>query len=441
MTRFFPWVVTSVCVVILAAWAPLLDAALAPKRSILDNGLVLLTSQQRSLPMVSIELLIEAGSRYDNEEGVANLVARLLTYGTKRRSALQISDTVDFIGASLSASCGEDAASVSLTILKKDLATGLDLLADILTASTFPQEEIDRQKQAVIAGIKAREESPGSIAQRRFAAALYPQSPYGRPVEGNEASVKAISQVSLQEFYQRFYRPNRAIMAVVGDISQDELIRALNQSLRSWTKGEPRGNPLVPSTIGEAQVIRVNKDLTQANIILGQQGISRENPDYYAIQVMNCILGGGGFSSRAMDAIRNERGLAYSVYSYFSAERSRGSFELVMQTKNETALEAIRLAQTEIRRIREESVTDQELSDAKDYLIGSFPLRLDTNRRVASFLVQVEFYQLGLDYPERYSDLIRKVTREDVERVARQYLHPEKLITVVVGNQKKIGEN
>jgi len=441
MTRFFPWVVTSVCVVILAAWAPLLDAALAPKRSILDNGLVLLTSQQRSLPMVSIELLIEAGSRYDNEEGVANLVARLLTYGTKRRSALQISDTVDFIGASLSASCGEDAASVSLTILKKDLATGLDLLADILTASTFPQEEIDRQKQAVIAGIKAREESPGSIAQRRFAAALYPQSPYGRPVEGNEASVKAISQVSLQEFYQRFYRPNRAIMAVVGDISQDELIRALNQSLRSWTKGEPRGKPLVPSTIGEAQVIRVNKDLTQANIILGQQGISRENPDYYAIQVMNCILGGGGFSSRAMDAIRNERGLAYSVYSYFSAERSRGSFELVMQTKNETALEAIRLAQTEIRRIREESVTDQELSDAKDYLIGSFPLRLDTNRRVASFLVQVEFYQLGLDYPERYSDLIRKVTREDVERVARQYLHPEKLITVVVGNQKKIGEN
>jgi len=441
MTRFFPWVVTSVCVVILAAWAPLLDAALAPKRSILDNGLVLLTSQQRSLPMVSIELLIEAGSRYDNEEGVANLVARLLTYGTKRRSALQISDTVDFIGASLSASCGEDAASVSLTILKKDLATGLDLLADILTASTFPQEEIDRQKQAVIAGIKAREESPGSIAQRRFAAALYPQSPYGRPVEGNEASVKAISQASLQEFYQRFYRPNRAIMAVVGDISQDELIRALNQSLRSWTKGEPRGNPLVPSTIGEAQVIRVNKDLTQANIILGQQGISRENPDYYAIQVMNCILGGGGFSSRAMDAIRNERGLAYSVYSYFSAERSRGSFELVMQTKNETALEAIRLAQTEIRRIREESVTDQELSDAKDYLIGSFPLRLDTNRRVASFLVQVEFYQLGLDYPERYSDLIRKVTREDVERVARQYLHPEKLITVVVGNQKKIGEN
>ena len=445
MTKFFLRVVTFVCVGILAAWEPpsASDAALVPKRAVLDNGLVLLTSQQRSLPMVSIELLMDGGSRYDdaNQEGVANLVARLLTYGTKRRSALQISDTVDFIGASLSASCGEDVASISLTILKKDLDTGLDLLADILMASTFPQEEIDRQKQAVIAGIRAREESPGSIAQRRFAAALYPQSPYGRPVEGNETSVKAISQASLQEFYQRFYRPNRAIVAVVGDISQDEIIQALNQSLRSWAKGEPRGKPLVPSTIGAAQVIRVNKDLTQANIILGQEGVGRENPDYYAIQVMNYILGGGGFSSRAMDAIRNERGLAYSVYSYFSAERGRGTFELVMQTKNETALEAIHLAQTEIRRIREESVTDQELSDAKDYLIGSFPLRLDTNRRVASFLVQVEFYQLDLDYAEHYGDLIRNVTREDVERVARQYLHPEKLITVVVGDQKKIGEN
>jgi len=442
MKKFFPSLVTFLSLVFLVASPPPLEAALVPKRAVLDNGLVILTSEQRALPMVSIELLIEAGSRYDNasQEGVGNLVARLLTYGTKRRSALQISDTLDFIGASLSASCGEDVASVSLTILKKDLAGGLDLLADILTSSTFPQEEIERQKQSVIAGIKAREESPGAIAQRRFAAALYPQSPYGRPVEGSEASVKAIPQASLQEFYRRFYRPNRGIMAIVGDISPDEIIKALNQSLRSWTMGEPSSEPLVTAKLGEAQVIRVNKDLTQANIILGQEGVGRENPDYYAIQVMNYILGGGGFSSRAMDSIRNERGLAYSVYSYFSAERGRGTFEIVMQTKNETAMEAIRLARTEIRRIREEPVTEQELNDAKDYMIGSFPLRLDTNRRVASFLAQVEYYQLGLDYPERYSGLIQKVTREDVERVAKQYLQPEKLITVVVGNQKKIGE-
>ena len=155
---------------------------------------------------------------------------------------------------------------------------------------------------------------------------------------------------------------------------------------------------------------------------------------------MNYILGGGGFASRTLDSIRNERGLAYSVYSYFSAEKGHGTFELVMQTKNETALEAIRIAKAEIRRMREELVTEEELSDAKDYLTGSFPLRFDTNRKVANFLAQVEYFQLGLDYPERYPDLIRKVTRKDVQRVAQTYLKPETLITVIVANQKKIGD-
>jgi zinc protease len=430
----------SLCVTMTLA-APL-QAGVVPKRSVLGNGMVLLTSEQRSLPMVSIELLIDAGSRYDaaGQEGLANLTARLLTYGTKRRSALQISDTLDFIGASLSAGCGEDTASISMTVLKKDLATGLELLAEVLTSSTFPQEEVGRQKQSVIAAIKAREEQPGDIAERRFAAALYPGSPYGRPVEGTEASVQKLQQKGLREFFERAYRPNRAIFSVVGDISHEEMARALDEAFRSWKKGEPSGSSLVPSTHGPAQVVRVHKELTQANIILGHQGVGREHSDYYAIQVMNYILGGGGFSSRAMDSIRNEKGLAYSVYSHFSAERMRGEFQLVMQTKNETAREAIQIAKQEIGRIREALVSEQELGDAKDFLTGSFPLRLDTNRKVANFLAQVEYFQLGLDYPERYADLIRRITRDDVARVARQYLQPEKLITVIVGNLQKIGE-
>ena len=429
--------VLSICLLAVPA-----TANMVPQRSVLGNGMILLTSEQRALPMVSIELLIDAGSRHDmpKQEGLANLTARLLTYGTQRRTALQISDTLDFIGAGLSAGCGEDLATVSMTVLKKDLATGLELLADVLTLSTFPQEEIDRQKQSIIASIKAREENPGDIAQRRFAAALYPQSPYGRPVEGSEASVKGLEQQSLRAFYERYYRPNRTILSVVGDISHQEIARALNEAFRSWPKGEPATAPVAPSKVGTGETLRVNKELTQANIILGHEGVGRENPDYYAIQVMNYILGGGGFSSRTLDSIRNERGLAYSVYSYFSAEKGHGTFELVMQTKNETALEAIRIAKAEIRRMREELVTEQELSDAKDYLTGSFPLRFDTNRKVANFLAQVEYFQLGLDYPERYADFIKKVTREDVQHVAQKYLKPDTLITVIVANQKKIGD-
>ena len=301
------------------------------------------------------------------------------------------------------------------------------------------QAEIDRQKQEIIAAIRAREEDPGAVAQRIFAAALFPGSPYGRLVEGSEASVKELQQETVRQFFARHYRPNRSIMAVVGDVSEQEIRRALDGALRGWSKGESSAPPSVPSKIGDLQVLRVNRDITQANIILGHAGVARANTDYYAIQVMNYVLGGGGFSSRVMDSVRNERGLAYSVYSYFSAEKSHGSFQLVMQTKNETAEEAIRIAKEEIERIREQPVAEQELNDAKDYLIGSFPLRLDTNRKVASFLAQVEFFQLGLDYAERYGELIRKVSIADVQRVAKQYLKPDQLIVVTVGNQQKLG--
>lgn len=422
--------------------APPVSATMRPQRSVLGNGMILLTSEQKALPMVSIELLIDAGSRHDppRQEGLANLTARLLTYGTQRRTALEISDTLDFIGAGLSTACGEDLATVSMTVLKKDLGTGLELLAEVLTRSTFPQEEIDRQKQSIIGSIRAREEDPGDIAQRKFEAALFPQSPYGRPVEGSEASVKGLAQQNLRDFYERYYRPNGLILSVVGDISHQEIARALSEAFRSWSKGEPVTPPVAPSTIGKAETIKVNKDLTQANIVLGHEGVGRENPDYYALQVMNYILGGGGFSSRALDAIRNERGLAYSVYSYFSAEKGRGTFEFIMQTRNETALEAIRIARAEMRRIREELVSEEELSDAKDYLTGSFALRFDTNRRVANFLAQMEYFQLGLDYPDRYPGLIQKVTREEIQRVAQRYIRPETLITVIVANQKKIDD-
>lgn len=229
-------------------------------------------------------------------------------------------------------------------------------------------------------------------------------------------------------------------MAIVGDISHEEMTEALNQAFRSWNKGEPPPKPLALPAAPEIGTIRVHKDLTQANLILGQRGVGRENPDYYALQVMNYILGGGGFSSRAMDSIRNQRGLAYSVYSYFSAEKGRGIFQFVMQTKNDTALQAISIAKEEIRRIRQAPVTEAELNDAKDYLTGSFPLRFDTMGKVANFLAQVEYFELGLDYTERYPDLIRKITIEDVHRVAQKYLEPEKMITVIVGNQTIIAE-
>lgn len=419
----------------------IVDARLTPQRSVLEDGLVLLTSEERALPIVTFNLLIKAGSRYDPQgrQGLANLTARLLSYGTSSRTALQISETLDFIGAGLSTGCGEELATVNLTLLKKDLDVGLNLLAEILTASVFPQEEIDRQKQSVIASIRAREEEPGAVAQTKFFDALFPQSPYGRPVEGTVASVQGVDRADIAEFYKQYYRPDRAILAVVGDISHQDMMERLAQAFRSWEGKASAQEPRPSVSPGPANFIRIDKNLTQANIVIGHEGVPRGHPDYYAIQVMNYILGGGGFSSRLMDSVRNERGLAYSVYSLFDADKYVGTFQVTMQTKNESAEEAIRTAMEEIRRIREKGVSGEELQAAKDYLIGSFPLRFDTNRRLASFFTQVEFFELGLDYPERYSELIRTVRREDVLRVAQRYLQPEKLIVVMVANQEKTG--
>ena len=422
---------------------PRAEGKLSPTRAVLGNGLVVVTSEQKALPMVTLSLLIEGGSRFDpaGSEGAANLVAQLLTYGTKKHTAVQLSDELDFIGATITTGCSEEAVTANLTILKKDLDTGLQLLAEILTEASFPQDEIDRQKQAVIAAIRAQDEQPGHVAEVKFMEALFPKSAYGRQVEGTADSVKRIERATLVDYYEKNIRPERAIISVVGDVSQKEIADKLTRAFQPWQKRAAVKPTAAAPAAGAPTIIKINKQLTQANIIMGHAGVPRTHPDYYAIQVMNYILGGGGFSSRLMDSIRNERGFAYSVYSQFEPQKYTGSFQVVMQTKNDSAAESIKVAVAEIRRIREQGVTEEELNEAKDYLIGSFPLRFDTNRKVAAFLSQVEFYGLGLDYPDKYPEIIKKIKREDVLRAAKEYLHPEKLIVVVVADQTKAGLN
>jgi zinc protease len=187
----------------------------------------------------------------------------------------------------------------------------------------------------------------------------------------------------------------------------------------------------------EKRLVTIDRDLTQANIILGNLGISRNNPDYYAVLVMNYILGGGGFTSRLMRSVREDMGLAYDIHSFFASYKYGGIFEVGVQTKNESANTVIGEILKQIERIRKEKVTDEELSDAQAYLTGSFPRRLDTNRKIADFLVAVEFYGLGLDYAEKFPEYINSITKEDILRVAKKYLDPENYVLVVVADQKK----
>jgi len=222
-------------------------------------------------------------------------------------------------------------------------------------------------------------------------------------------------------------------------MTNEELKGKLISRLEKWPVGEIPKLPFVSKFEKEQKTVKVNRPITQANVVLGHAGVSRGNPDFYAITVMNYILGGGGFASRLMGEIRNKRGLAYSVGSFFDPGKYPGSFQIVLQTKNSSAHEAIALSIQEMERIQKELVSEKELEGAKKYLIGSFPMRFDTQGKLANFLTQVEYYGLGLNYPEKYPSLIQSVTREKVLRVAKKYLHPKRYVLVIVANLKEVG--
>lgn len=426
--------------VVLFQVTPSLAAEPIGKRIVLDNGMVLLLSEKHSLPMVTVSMLIKAGAVNDPaaKAGLAALTAGLLDEGTKTRTSTQISEAIDFVGGSLSSGGGDDSASAGLTILKKDLNLGMELLADIVMNPSFPEQEVQRKIRETLASIKKNEEDPGTVASKAFAKDLFGEHPYGRPSIGTEETVARITRDDILEFYNRYYTPNKTIVAVVGDVTEEEIRKLLAQYFGDWKpKDVTAVSPAPAVPLQQRKVVTVDRDLTQATIHLGNLGINRENPDFYAVVVMNYILGGGGFSSRMMDNIRDNMGLVYDVSSGFNAAKDIGAFEVTMQTKNESANQAIFEALKEIEMIRIHPVTDRELEDAKAYLTGSFPLRLDTNAKIARMLTNIEFYNLGLDYVEQYPRYINAVTKDDIMRVAKKYLTTENYLLVVVGNQEK----
>ncbi len=411
------------------------------EREVLPNGLVVLFSEQRSVPLVVVHLLFKAGLLNDppGKEGLANLTALLLTQGTKRRSATQLAQEVDFLGAKLSASGDEDYSVVTLSVLKKDLSAGFDLLADVVMNPTFPAEELRRKVNQLKASFETDEDEPMVVARRAFDRRLFGRHPYAYPPKGTPAGLAAISRQNVANFHHTYYRPNNAILVVAGDLSREEARDWVMKAFGRWAKGDiPEVTlPTLP-TLDRSECLVIDKKLTQANIVWGHLGIARKNPDFYALQVMNYILGGGGFASRLMDNIRETRGLAYSVGSSFEPGLEAGPFIIALETKTASAAEAVAQITAEVERLRSQPVSETELAEAKSYLIGSFPRKMDATGKRASLMAYVEFYGLGMDYPWRYPSLIKKLTAADIQRVAQKYLHPERALLVVVGDKSQL---
>lgn len=415
-------------------------AEITPTKFVTANGMTVLVLEQHFLPIVEVHALVKTGSAQDppDKAGLANLVASLLDEGTTTRSSKQLAEQIDFVGGALEVKTSEDFTTASARVLKKDADLGFTLLADILQHPAFHKQEFDRIRTQILGEMASDNDDPGHVAMKAFNQLVFHGHPYRWPLHGTEETVAKITLADVSSFYAKEYVPGQVILTIVGDITVDQATGLVQTHFGSWKKtSPPTRNVKKAAPIEKKTVQLIEKDLTQSNIVLGHGGISRTNPDFYAVTVMNYILGAGGFSSRLMDSIRDKQGLAYGIMSHFDARLMPGSFWINLQTRSESTNQAITGVLAELRNIRETPVSDQELAEAKSFLMGSFPLRLDSTAKLAQVLAQVEFYGLGFEYFSQYPKWIERVTKEDVQRVAKQYLDPHKYALVVVGNLAK----
>ena len=424
--------------VVLALTTPA-PAAAAPlaHREVLPNGIVLLVAERPAVPIVAVRVFTRAGAVFDppDREGVANLTGALLTRGTAKRTGPELDSAIEFVGGSLEAGAGREGMTASLAILKRDLALGLDLLAEVVLTPAFPEAELKRRAAQIQAGIKRSEEDPGTVAGRALARLVFANHAYGRPPEGTVESVGKLTRDDVVKFYGERVRPDTTIIAVVGAVTVDEARREVVARFGAW----PR--PAVPAaTVAAAapgpppQSVNIPKDLTQATILLGRQALRQTDPDYFPLVVASYVLGGGS-ASRLYGRVRDEGGLAYSVYTYVSPSKYGSSFVAGGATRVAEVPKVIDIMREELARMGRELVSDREIALAKDYLVGSFPLRLDTSAKVADFLVAIEEQGLGLDYADRYKQNIARVSAADVQRVATTFFVPDTFNRVVVGGK------
>ena len=421
-----------------AAAAPR-EIKLKLERQELPNGAVVLGHENHSVPMVALQASLWAGSALDpvGQEGLARFTSLMTLRGTARRTFEQLNLETDSVGASASVDCGRHTVSYVLRSLPEDFDLIVDVLADIIQHPTFPENQMETVRGQLLSGLREEENSTRSQAERKFHELAYPPGhPYHRWPSGNEQIIRSLTRQDLQRFYEEHYRPQGAMIAVVGDIRFAEAVDKLQRAFQSWSKTGPSRQIQVPPVPGPVGIVRqtvVVPGKTQADIALGRPTVSRTDPDFYALNLGNFVLGHLGLYGRLGTDIRDRQGLAYYVYSDLRATLGPSPWVAragVNPVNVDRAIESIR---SEIERIRGEMVSEEELADTKSYLTGVLPLAVESNEGIAEHLLQIEFYGLGLDYLQRYPSIINSVTREQILEACRRYLSAENLVIAVAG--------
>lgn len=406
---------------------------------VLCNGLKVLLVENPSIPTVSMNASVLTGARYDPETkaGLAIMVSRLLDEGTENRTSFEIADAIESVGGAIDADASFERVVVSAGVLNKDIDLGLELLSDLSLRPVFPQEYVDKEKERTLAEIASAQDRPQVVAGWAFNELVYQDHPLHRPAHGYPATVERIERNDLIEFHREYFVPNNVLLSVVGDFRVPEMLPKIEKAFGAWP-AKPLSFPTYPDPVRQIgkRTKFIRMPAQQLNIYLGHLGITRTNPDFYALQVLDTILGGGaGFTARIPQRLRDELGLAYTTFASITmtAGLDPGRFIAFIGTSPENMKLATEGLVNEIRRIIEEPVTAEELQDAKDYLTGSFVFAFESSPQIARFLVHAEVYGLGFDYVEKYPEYIRGITIEDISRAAKTYLDSENYTLVVVG--------
>jgi predicted Zn-dependent peptidase len=415
----------------------------AVQTTLLPNGLTLAVVEMHKVPVVDVQLLVDAGAARDPSAapGLATFTATMLQQGAGARTALDVADEAAFIGAQLGTAASFDGATASIHVPKRRLEAALDLLADVVLRPSFADSEIVRQRELRGAQLVQQRDEPLAVANVAFPAIVYGRDhPYGHPLNGTDSATARLARARVAEFYRTYYRPNGVRILVVGDVTLAEARRLVAARFGGWERGDVPAfpSPPVPPPAAARAVYLIDKPgAAQSVVRIGHAGPVRTTPDWFALEVLNTIVG-GAFTSRLNQNLRETHGYTYGAFSQFAPRRLSGAFvalaSVVTAKTDSSLIEFLK----ELRRIRDETVAPPELAKAKAYLTLGLPGDFETTGGAAARFRELLSFGLPLDYYDHYVDRINAITAADVQRVARQYIDPDHFDIVVVGDKSQI---
>jgi len=389
------------------------------------------------LPIVSLHVGFDAGSARDpaGKSGLARMVKATIAEGARGRDSQAIAEGLDGVGARYKSENGRDMFVFELRSLTDPrlLDQAISIFGDVITAPDFPQSAIDRERRRVLVSLEQQDQSPGDLVQRVFYKTVFAGHAYANPPDGSEKEVGSVTRDDIVDFHRRYFVGANAVVALVGDVTRERAAQLAEQAVGRLPRGNAAPQLHAVPDLKSANEVRIDFPSNQSHLLMGQPGISRHDPDYFPLYVGNYILGGSGLISRLAVDIREQRGLAYSVYSYFIPMRERGPFIVGLQTRNDQSSVAEKLARETVARFISEGPTAEELLAAKKNITGGFPLLLDSNEKIAGNLLTIGFYDLPLNYLDTYPSKVEAVTVEQVRDAFRRRVNPERLVRVVVG--------